>query len=85
VRGADGDAAVARAILALPLAVVILNPMPQTSLIDAVNTLNPEEQAVVLEFIEFLKRKSMSQDSPFLSAVDQFIADHADLLQRLAQ
>ena len=58
--------------------------MSQASLIDAVNTLNPEEQAAVLEFIEFLKRKPVSQESPFLSAVDQFIADHPDLLQRLA-
>ena len=59
--------------------------MPQANLIDAVNTLNPEEQAAVLEFIEFLKRKQTSQEGPFLSAVDQFIADHPDLLQRLAQ
>lgn len=59
--------------------------MPQGTLIDAVNTLNPEEQSMVLEFIEFLKRKPMTQESPFLSAVDQFVADHPDLLQRLAQ
>ena len=59
--------------------------MPQENLIDAINTLNPEEQAAVLEFIEFLKRKSISQESPFLSAVDEFVADHPDLLQRLAQ
>ena len=57
----------------------------QASLIEAVNTLNPREQAIVLEFIEFLKRRPMPSESPFLSAVDQFIADHPDLLHRLAQ
>jgi len=59
--------------------------MPRESLIDIVNTLNPEEQAAVREFIEVLKRRTESQGSSFLTAVDEFIADHPDLLQRLAQ
>jgi len=59
--------------------------MPQDSLIEVVNTLSPEEQAVVREFIEFLKRKPTTPESPFLSAVDEFVSEHAELLHRLAQ
>jgi hypothetical protein len=59
--------------------------MPQDSLVEVVNTLSPEEQAVVREFIEFLKRKPTTPASPFLSAVDEFVNEHPELLHRLAQ
>ena len=58
--------------------------MAQETVID-VSTLNPQEQAAVREFIAFLKQRRESRQSPFLAAVDEFIAQHPDLLQRLAQ
>jgi hypothetical protein len=57
--------------------------MANVSLIDAVNSLSPEEQASVLEFIDYLKRQNAGQGSPFLQAADRFIADHPELLRRL--
>jgi hypothetical protein len=59
--------------------------MANTSLIDAVNSLSPEEQALVLQFIDYLKRQSGRSGSPFLQAAEQFIADHPELPRRLAQ
>ena len=50
-----------------------------------VDSLTSEEQAAVLEFIEFLKSGSSQQDSRFRSAVDEFIDQHPELLRRLAQ
>jgi hypothetical protein len=47
--------------------------------------LTSEEQAAVLEFIDFLKSGSSQQDSRFRSAVDEFIDQHPELLRRLAQ
>jgi len=58
--------------------------MAQETLID-VSTLNAQEQAAVREFIAFLKQQRESGQSPFLAAVDEFIAEHPELLQRLAQ
>jgi hypothetical protein len=50
-----------------------------------VDSLTSEEQAAVLEFIEFLKSGSSQKDSRFRSAVDEFIDQHPELLRRLAQ
>jgi hypothetical protein len=50
-----------------------------------VDSLTSEEQAAVLEFIDFLKSGSSQQDSRFRSAVDEFIDQHPELLRRLAQ
>jgi len=54
-------------------------------LIGAVNSLSIEEQASVLEFIDYLKRQNAGPGSPFLRAADRFIADHPELLPRLGE
>jgi hypothetical protein len=59
--------------------------MPNEQLIDAVRSLSPEEQASVLQFIDYLKRQSSTGASPFLRAAEQFIAEHPELLHRLSQ
>jgi len=59
--------------------------MPPQALVEVVNALTPEEQAAVQEFIDFLKRRTGSQDSPFLVAVNEFMDEHPELLRRLAQ
>jgi len=58
--------------------------MASSSLIEIVESLTPNEQAAVRDFIDFLKRRSTPQ-SAFLAAVDEFIGEHPDLLRRLAQ
>jgi len=55
--------------------------MATQPLAEIVAALDPREEAAVREFIDYLKRRK----SPFLAAVDEFIAEHPDLLQRLAQ
>jgi hypothetical protein len=50
-----------------------------------VDSLTPQERDAVREFIQFLKSKGKSPQSPFLGAVDEFIAEHPELLRRLAQ
>ncbi len=59
--------------------------MAAETLADVVRSLTPEEQASVMQFVEFLKRKNAPTDSPFLAAVDEFIDQHPELLRRLAQ
>lgn len=56
-----------------------------SSLIESINSLTPEEQASVREFVDFLKRKDHSSSSSLVSAADEFIRQHPELLQRLAQ
>jgi hypothetical protein len=58
--------------------------MTSEILIEAVNSLSPEEQASVLQFIDYLKGRKIAF-SPFLQAADRFIADHPELLRRLAE
>jgi hypothetical protein len=57
------------------------------SLAEVVRSLTPQEQDAVWQFIEYLKRRDASfrSPSPFLQAADEFIAQHPELLQRLAQ
>jgi len=43
-----------------------------------------EKQAMVREFIFWLKQKDEEQ-SPFLTAIDEFMDEHPELLRRLAQ
>ena len=45
--------------------------------------LSAEKQAVVREFILWLKQKDADQ-SPFLAAIDEFMDEHPELLKRLA-
>lgn len=61
--------------------------MATESLAEAVQALSTQEQEAVRLFINFLKRReiSASSQSPFLLAAEEFIADHPELLQRLAQ
>lgn len=59
--------------------------MPSESFIEAVNSLSPEEETSVLQFIGYLKQRSTSGSSAFLQAADEFIAAHPELLHRLSQ
>jgi hypothetical protein len=59
--------------------------MSGQNLIEAVSSLFPEEQASVLQFIDYLKGRKGSQSSPLFQAAERFIADHPDILQRLSQ
>jgi hypothetical protein len=52
---------------------------------EIVNSLTPEQQAAVREFIDFLKMKPASREDRFRAAVDEFLEDHPELLRRLAQ
>jgi hypothetical protein len=59
--------------------------MAAENLADAINSLMPDEQESVRQFVEFLKRKGQAPPSPFLAAVEEFIDKHPELLRRLAQ
>ena len=59
--------------------------MAVDNLADAINTLTPQEQQAVRDFIVFLKHKAQPPSTPFLAAVDEFIDAHPELLRRLAQ
>jgi len=59
--------------------------MAAENLAAVINSLTPEEQESVKQFVDFLKRKGSSLPSPFLSAVEEFIDQHPELLRRLAQ
>ena len=56
-------------------------------LTDVVQSLTPQEQDAVLQFIDYLKRRDapVRSPSPLLQAADDFIAEHPELLRRLAQ
>jgi hypothetical protein len=56
--------------------------MAVENLADAIQSLTPEDQESVREFIEFLSRRNQST---FLTAVDEFIGAHPELLSRLAR
>jgi hypothetical protein len=59
--------------------------MAAENLADLIDSLTPEEQESVKQFVDFLKTKGSSPPSPFLAAVDEFIDRHPELLRRLAQ
>jgi hypothetical protein len=50
-----------------------------------VDTLTPEQQAAVREFIDFLKSGAPNRENRFSAAVSEFLDEHSDLLRRLAQ
>jgi hypothetical protein len=58
--------------------------MAAETIVELVESLTPREQEAVRQFIEFLRHESRPE-SPFLAAVDEFIAQHLDLLRRLAR
>jgi hypothetical protein len=55
------------------------------NLVDVIRSLSSQEQESVRLFIEFLRRRDAELPSPFLSAVDEFVEQHPELLRRLAQ
>ena len=59
--------------------------MAAESLADIVQSLTPQEQDVVRRFIDYLKKRDSARQSSILQAADEFIAEHPELLQRLAQ
>jgi hypothetical protein len=52
--------------------------MTSEALIEAVNSLSPEQH-------DYLKGRRTASSSAFLQAADQFIADHPELLRRLVE
>lgn len=61
--------------------------MGAESLADVVRSLTPQEQDAVRQFIDYLKRRGGSEpsQSPLLQAAEDFMAEHPQLLQRLAR
>jgi hypothetical protein len=61
--------------------------MAVESLLEVVRSLTPQEQDAVRWFIDYLKGRdaAVGAQSPFLRTADEFIAEHSDLLQRLAR
>jgi hypothetical protein len=54
-----------------------------STLAEIVNSLTPEQQAAVQEFVEFLKTREPQER--FRAAVAEFLDEHPELLRRLAQ
>jgi hypothetical protein len=59
--------------------------MAAQKLADVINSLNVEQQHSVLQFIEFLQGKDSPRSPSFLAAAEEFMAEHPELLRRLAQ
>jgi hypothetical protein len=54
--------------------------MMTQALTELVASLSPEEQAAVVDFIRFFRGERQQPDpSPFLSAIDEFMAQHPEL------
>jgi hypothetical protein len=59
--------------------------MATHDLTNAIDSLSPQEQEAVREFIGFLKRRDQSSPSAFMKTVNEFVETHPELLKRLAQ
>jgi hypothetical protein len=59
--------------------------MTPGNLVDAIQSLTPQDQESVRQFIEFLRQRGAAPSSSFLAAADEFIEQHPELLRRLAQ
>jgi hypothetical protein len=59
--------------------------MTTGELIDRIKSLSADEQMSVAQFIDYLERRDAPAASPFLQAADRFMAEHPELLRRLAQ
>jgi hypothetical protein len=61
--------------------------MGAESLADVVRSLTPQEQDAVRQFIDYLKKRGGSgpSQSPLLQAAEDLMAEHPQLLQRLAR
>jgi hypothetical protein len=49
-----------------------------------IEALTPSQKEAVRQFIAFLKGDSRTK-SPFVAAVDEFVAEHPELLRRLGE
>jgi len=58
--------------------------MQTESLAEIVSRLSPEKQEMVRKFIEFIEHRRL-EDTPFMQAVEEFMAEHEELLRLLAQ
>lgn len=59
--------------------------MASQELLDRIATLSPDQQTAVEQFIDYLKKQSPSEGAvSFRTALDSFVAEHSDLLRRLA-
>jgi hypothetical protein len=59
--------------------------MTGQDLISRVNSLSPEEQTAVVQFIDYLKAREARASTPFLKAAEQFMAEHPEILHHLSQ
>ena len=59
--------------------------MPPQQLLNLIQTLSPEQQTAVEEFIQHLKQTKLQPPVSFRSALDSFVREHPELLRRLAQ
>ncbi len=58
--------------------------MSLQDLLELIATLTPAQQEAVAEFVGILK-KEQKPDVSFRGALDEFVANHPDLLRRLAR
>jgi len=59
--------------------------MTAQELAGLINTLTPEQQDSVKQFVAFLKARESGQQTQFLAAVSEFIDQHPELLRCLAR
>jgi hypothetical protein len=61
--------------------------MAAENLADVVLSLTPQEQDAVRQFVDYLRqrRAAPSSESQFLQAAEEFMAQHPELLRRLAR
>jgi hypothetical protein len=59
--------------------------MSTQELIEKVKSLSAEEQASVIQFIDYLERRHATASTPFLQAAQEFMTEHPELLRRLSQ
>ena len=61
--------------------------MSTESLTKVIQSLTPQEQEAVLQFIDYLKQRDSSarSQSPLVHAASEFISQHPELLHRLAR
>jgi hypothetical protein len=55
------------------------------NLMDLISTLSGEEQAVVEEFIKYLKAGQPPATMGFRAVLDSFVREHSELLRQLSQ
>jgi hypothetical protein len=53
--------------------------------LDLIVDLTPRERADVRQFLDFMSEREKHGVSPFVQAADEFIAEHPELLRRLAK